>query len=48
MSCLLSALERRDDFIGRHISTSEEDRKTMLAVLGFASRAELMAEALSD
>ncbi len=46
MSCLLSALERRDDFIGRHISTSEEDRKTMLAVLGFASRAELMAAAL--
>ena len=46
MSCLLSALERRDDFIGRHIGTSEEDRNAMLAALGFASCAELIAAAL--
>ena len=38
----LSALERSDAFIARHIGTSADDQAAMLAVLGYPSRAALM------
>jgi glycine dehydrogenase len=38
----LSALERTDAFIGRHIGTGAEDQAAMLAVLGQRSRAALI------
>jgi glycine dehydrogenase len=38
----LSALERSDAFIARHIGASADDQAAMLAVLGYPSRAALM------
>jgi len=35
-------LERRDDFVARHIGTSAEDQARMLEVLGYPSRAALI------
>jgi glycine cleavage system pyridoxal-binding protein P len=33
----LAELERRDAFVARHIGTSPDDQRAMLATLGFAS-----------
>jgi glycine dehydrogenase len=38
----LDALEARDAFVARHIGPSTEDQATMLAALGYASRAALI------
>jgi len=38
----LSELEQRDDFVRRHIGTSPDDQKKMLATLGYSSRAALI------
>ncbi len=38
----LSALERNDAFLARHIGTGPEDQAAMLAALGFATRAALI------
>jgi len=38
----LSALEQHHEFLARHIGTTPDDQAAMLAVLGYASRAELI------
>ncbi|MCC6377183.1 MAG: aminomethyl-transferring glycine dehydrogenase [Burkholderiales bacterium] len=38
----LAELERRDAFASRHIGTSGDDQRAMLAALGFASRAAMI------
>jgi len=38
----LEALEQHGDFVHRHIGTTEDEQREMLATLGFASRAELI------
>ncbi len=38
----LASLEQRDDFAARHIGTSPGDQRAMLAVLGYASRAQMI------
>jgi glycine dehydrogenase len=42
----LSALERSDAFVARHIGTSDDDQAAMLAALGYPSRAALMDAAV--
>ncbi|MBI5615668.1 MAG: aminomethyl-transferring glycine dehydrogenase [Gammaproteobacteria bacterium] len=42
----LAELERRDDFLSRHLGPGTADRDRMLAALGFASTAEMMSAAL--
>ncbi|HEY8245351.1 MAG TPA: aminomethyl-transferring glycine dehydrogenase [Casimicrobiaceae bacterium] len=38
----LADLERRDAFVARHVGTSPDDQRAMLATLGFATRAEMI------
>ena len=38
----LADLERRDAFASRHIGTSDDDQRSMLAALGFPSRAAMI------
>src|SRR5436190_4288020 len=38
----LADLERRDAFVARHIGTSADDQRAMLAALGFATRAQMV------
>ena len=38
----LEALEQHADFVHRHIGTTEDEQREMLATLGFASRGELI------
>jgi glycine dehydrogenase len=42
----LAALERHDDFVGRHIGPSAEERAAMLAALGLRSLEELTSRAV--
>ena len=38
----IAELEQRNDFISRHIGTSEQDQQHMLATLGYANRSDLI------
>ncbi len=38
----LAALERRDDFVSRHVGTSDDDQRAMLETLGYPTRRALV------